>query len=312
VVLDYLHPWPNAAGFYVARRRGWYDEAGLDVELRTHDYGWGDTLEYLARGEAELGVFPPNRLLVRRERGEPLVAVAAVNHEGLESIQVVADRGITRPRELEGRRIGFAHTPRGRAMVRAVVEADGGDPDRMTPIDTGLTELTPDFLVSSDLDATFGGYWAWDALTRSPAADATAVWPIGGLGVPRFHSYVLGVNEELLTTSAEALGSFLAVTRRGFLTAAAEQDAAVDDLEWTLPYVPRWRLARSLELVAPTWTHDGTWGELRPELFSDYAGLLAAHGVLADPGGWTSAVTDRLLPATAVPPGPGRDPAVSR
>src|SRR5664279_5757398 len=79
VVLDYLHPWPNSAGFYVARARGWYEAAGLDVELRTHDCGWGDTLEYLAQGLAEFGVFPPNRLLVRRERGEPLVAIAAVN-----------------------------------------------------------------------------------------------------------------------------------------------------------------------------------------------------------------------------------------
>ena len=35
VMLDYVHPWPNAAGFYVARERGWYREAGLDVEL--HD-----------------------------------------------------------------------------------------------------------------------------------------------------------------------------------------------------------------------------------------------------------------------------------
>jgi ABC-type nitrate/sulfonate/bicarbonate transport system substrate-binding protein len=304
VVLDYLHPWPNAAGFYVARGRGWYQEAGLDVELRTHDYGWGDTLEYLARGEAELGVFPPNRLLVRRERAEPLVAVAAVNHEGLESVQVAAARGITRPGELEGRRIGFAFTARGRAMVRAVVQADGGDPDRVTLVDTGLTELTPEFLVTSGLDATFGGYWAWDALTQSRAAEETAVWPIGSLGVPRFHSYVLGINEQLLATSADALRTFLEVTAYGFLTAAAEQDAAVDDLERILPYVPRWRLARSLELVAPTWTDGGAWGQLRPELFGEYADLLAAHGVLNDPRAWTSAITNRFLPASPILSGP--------
>jgi NMT1/THI5 like len=52
---------------------------------------------YLARGRAEFGLFPPNRLLVRRERGEALVAVAAVNHEGLEAVQVAAKSGVERP-----------------------------------------------------------------------------------------------------------------------------------------------------------------------------------------------------------------------
>src|ERR1019366_2533546 len=182
--------------FYVARARGWYEAAGLDVELRTHDYGWGDTLEYLAEGLAEFGVFPPNRLLVRRERGEPLAAIAAVNHQGLEAIQVARSSGITRPRELGGRRIGYAPTPRGRAMVQAAVAADGGDPGSVVTVDTGSIELTPEFLRAGSVDATFGGYWAWDALTRAIPADATLVWPAGDLGVPRYHSYVLGASAQ--------------------------------------------------------------------------------------------------------------------
>jgi NitT/TauT family transport system substrate-binding protein len=33
VVLEYFHPWTNAAGLYVASAEGWYREAGLDVEM---------------------------------------------------------------------------------------------------------------------------------------------------------------------------------------------------------------------------------------------------------------------------------------
>jgi ABC-type nitrate/sulfonate/bicarbonate transport system substrate-binding protein len=296
VVLDYLHPWPNAAGFYVARARGWYEAAGLDVELRTHDYGWGDTLEYLAQGLAEFGVFPPNRLLVRRERGEPLAAIAAVNHQGLEAIQVARSSGITRPRELGGRRIGYAPTPRGRAMVQAAVAADGGDPDSVVTVDTGSIELTPEFLRAGSVDATFGGYWAWDALTRAIPADATLVWPAGDLGVPRYHSYVLGASEQLLLGSPDTVRRFLEATGRGFRTAASEPEATLRDLEQAIPYVPSWRLERSLELVAPTWTHDGIWGGLRDELLGPYAEWLASYGILRAPSRWSGGFTNEFLP----------------
>ena len=33
VMLEYFHPWPNSAGLYLAREKGWYSDAGLDVEL---------------------------------------------------------------------------------------------------------------------------------------------------------------------------------------------------------------------------------------------------------------------------------------
>ncbi|WP_369333567.1 ABC transporter substrate-binding protein [Trebonia kvetii] len=85
---------------------------------------------YLARGRAEFALFPPNRLLVGRERGEVLVAVAAVNHESLEAIQVAAKSGAARPGR-PPRRLR-AH-PRGRAMVAAIVAADGVTRTRCRP-----------------------------------------------------------------------------------------------------------------------------------------------------------------------------------
>ena len=33
VMLEYFHPWPNSAGFYLARERGWYRQHGLELAL---------------------------------------------------------------------------------------------------------------------------------------------------------------------------------------------------------------------------------------------------------------------------------------
>lgn len=63
-------------------------------------------------------------------------------------------------------------------MVRTIVAPDGGDPDSEVAVDTGSGELTPEFLAASGLDAPIGGYWSWDALSDSPAAEKTLVWPM--------------------------------------------------------------------------------------------------------------------------------------
>ncbi len=297
VMLDYFHPWPNSAGLYLARARRWYEEAGLDVELVVQDPGRGDTLEYLARGEVDFGIFPPNRLLARRaEHGQPLIAVSAINHRGLEAIQTTTSTGITRPRDLAGRRIAFNPTPRGRAMVRHLVAADGGDPDAVIGVDAGSRELTVDDIVAGEADATFGNYWSWDALRGDLPEEQRLTWPVDEIGAPRYHSYLLGTNEDLLAQHPSLVRAFLAVTARGYAAAAQEPDATLELLERVIPYFPRPLITRSLALIAPTWTDaDGRWGVIDESRMGPYAHWLAENGAIPDDRDWARSFTNGLL-----------------
>lgn len=297
VMLEYFHPWPNSAGFYLARERGWYAEAGLEVELVVHDPYRGDTLEHLARGDVDFGVFPSNRLLVRREAGQALLGVAAINHRGLESIQTLADSGIRRPRDLQGKRLALNPTPRGLAMVRHLVAADGGDPDAVALVDSGFRELRPEELAAGVADASFGGYWAWEALLPSSvASERRVVLPVDEIGAPPYHSYLLGAREDWLDANAEIARTFLAVSARGFLAVAAEPETALPVYERTIPYFPREMLAESLRRIAPSWLHQGQWGEQREALLQPYAQWLHEYGVLRDPEVWRGATSNAWLP----------------
>ncbi|WP_225825681.1 ABC transporter substrate-binding protein [Streptomyces naphthomycinicus] len=301
VMLDYFHPWPNSAGLYVARSRRWYADAGLDVELVVQDPGRGDTLEYLARGEVDFGIFPPNRLLARRaSAGQPLVAVAAVNHRALEAIQTTASTGITRPRDLAGRRIAYNPTPRGRAMVRHLVAADGGDPDAVVTVDAGTRELTVDDIEAGEADATFGNYWSWDALRGDLPEARRLTWPVDEIGAPRYHSYLLGTSERTLTEHPGLVQEFLTLTGRGYTTAAREPGRTLELLEAVIPYFPRPLIARSLALIAPTWTDPaGRWGVIDEARMGPYAHWLAVHGVIAHDRDWTRSFTNSLLGVAA-------------
>jgi putative hydroxymethylpyrimidine transport system substrate-binding protein len=296
VALEYFHPWPNSAGFYLARERGWYRDAGIDLALQAPDPWHGDSLAHLLRGDCDFAVFPSNRLLVRSSAGEPLRAIAAINQCGLEAIQTLSDYAIRRPRDLAGKRLAMNPTPRGLAMVRHLVAHDGGDPDAVAIVDAGSRELRPEELAAGVADASFGGYWAWEALMDSAIAPERRITlPVAAFGAPAYHSYLLGAHARTLDAAPALVRRFLAVTARGFVAAAAAPLDALDAYERATPYFPRALLAASLRAIAPTWLHAGAWGRIRAPLWQDYAHWLARHGVLADADAWRAASDTRFL-----------------
>jgi len=182
VMLEYLHPWTNSAGFFVAANEGWYRAGGLDVELSITDPRRGDSLEYLTRKEGAFGVFPTNRLFVHKQLRHPVVGIASINHRAMETIQTARATGIRRPRDLEGRRIAYNPTARGVAMVRHLVTVDGGNPDLVISVDSGTRELRVDDILAGEVDATFGAYWAWDVLFNSAPPEQQLYWPVDEIG----------------------------------------------------------------------------------------------------------------------------------
>lgn len=291
IVNEYFHPWPNSAGFYLARAAGWYAEAGIDLEFLQPDPGVGDGLHYVHRGDAEVAICPLNRLLQRRGAGQPLVAVAAVNQRGLDTVRTVAATGITRLADLSHRRVGLNPTHRGIAIVTALVERDGGDSASVQFVDLGTRELTLAEIADGHVDATFGSYWAWDNL-RDEASDSV-VWNVDEhLGVS-YHNYVLAVRQAWLCDHPVIVQDLLAATARGYRAAAADPDAAADLYEVITPYFPRRLLLDSARAVSTTWLFDGRWGMLRDELIGPYAEWLAHQGIISDASVWRAACAAR-------------------
>lgn len=300
LALEYFVPWTNDAGYQLALWEGAYRDAGIDLRLVLADPFLGDALEHLVTGEVDLAVFPTNRLLVRREAGQPVRGIAAVNHRAMETIQTLASHGIRRPRDLEGRRLALNPTPRGTALVRHLVAVDGGDPDAVVLVDSGTREIIADDLAEGFADAFFGGYWAWDAMFGSVPEPDRVAWPVDTIGAPPYHSYLIGAREDLIDADPEILRAFLAVTAEGFRRAAARPGRALAAVAHGIPYVRPAMLERSLALIAPTWFDDaGAWGRNREDLHAPYAEWLAAQGILRQAEVWRDAVTDELLPVAA-------------
>jgi NitT/TauT family transport system substrate-binding protein len=292
LALEYFHPWPNSAGFYLARHRGWYADAGIELQIRTVDPGIGDGLEHLERHLVDLAVFPTNRLLVRAELGQQSRAVAAINQRGLETIRTLQGSGIRSLADLAGRRVALNPTPRGLAMVNDLVRRAGGRPEEVILVDVGTRELTSEELAAGVADATFGSYWAWDILLTQHPDRPERVWRVDDELPFSYHSYLLGARSEFAVRQPGLIEAFLAVTERGFRYAAQHTAESVEVLRGVTPYFSDDVITRSLEAIADTWFHDGQWGTIRRELVEPYAQWLGEHGILTAPQRWDGALLD--------------------
>lgn len=300
VALEYFHPWPNSAGFYYAREQGLFAQYGLDVEFIVTDPGRGDALEYLHQQAVDFAIFPTNRLFVRREQGQALLGIAAINHTGLESIQTLREFNIHRPKDLEDKRLALNPTPRGLAMIKHLVEQDGGDFDKVILVDAGSREYTPTDLKAGHAHASFGGYWVWEALMDSPIdPDERVVWPVSQIGAPNYHSYLLGINEAQSRLSDQQIRHFIVALQQGYQALQSQPEQALAIYEQVIPYFPQALIQKSLNAVATTWFSSEPWGIQNADFHQEYAAWLQQYGILNDAQIWQQATSNRFITEVA-------------
>jgi len=298
-MLEYFHPWTNSAGFYMARQKGYYNEAGLDVIFMTYDRYWGNSIDYLVRGDVTFAITPFKRVLLQNEQNVPIRSIALINNCSFETIQTLRSKNITRPRDLCGRRVSLHPTKKVVAMLRHIVQQDGGDPDELVLIDSGEREVTPEELRSGIADASYGAYWAWEALMPSTVSEQErVVWRIDELGAPVQPGYVLAVREDTLQKQGNIVRDFLMATRQGYEEVFNDPNSAVPLYEQATPYFDKRLISTSLEAVAPTWFHNAAWGIQRKELFEPYVGWLTDKGIITASNSWWKVVTDKYLSRT--------------
>jgi NitT/TauT family transport system substrate-binding protein len=161
-------------------------------------------------------------------------------------------------------------------------------------VDSQFREFCPEDLQNGFADASFGGYWAWEALMDSSIPqEERLVWPLGQLGAPAYHSYVLCTRDDVIETKKEKVLSFLDASEKGFLAAAQNPLSALSAYELTTPYFSKGLLSQSLKAIAPTWLHNGKWGELRPDVMEEYTHWLAKNAIVSDRNIWRSAIIEQ-------------------
>jgi putative hydroxymethylpyrimidine transport system substrate-binding protein len=295
--VDLILDWfPNAdhAGVYGAIEEDYFAEEGLDVNAVVPSDP-AASLKQVGTGKAPFAISYEPEVLIARSAGVPVVAVGAIAVHPLNSVIVRTDRGISRPKDLEGKTVGIAGVPSDRPLLDAVVRADGGDPASVETTNVGFN-LSP-ALAAGKVDAVIGAYWNIEVVELERQGIPTQVFRLEENGVPDYDELVLVTSDEIARDDPELVKAFLRGLRAGQDWAATDQTGAVEhllaangDLD---PEVVKEQVKLTADLLSPA---DEPTLNLDPAEWASFAEWMGDNGLLPNPVDPADAVSDRFLP----------------
>ena len=226
LVLDWF---PNAdhAGIYGALGEGYFADEGLDV-TPTVPSDPAASLKQVGAGRAPFALSYEPEVLLARSQGVPVVAVGAIVTHPLNAVIARTDRGISRPRELEGKTVGATGLPTDRPLLDAVVRSDGGDPAEVKVRNVGY-DLAP-ALAAGKVDAVIGAYWNIEGVQLERQGIPVESFRLEQNGVPDYDELVVVTSDEVAQKQPELVRAFLRALRKGQDWAATDQSGATSHL----------------------------------------------------------------------------------
>lgn len=105
ILLDYPQPEGIHAGIELAAKKGWFREAGLDMEIRDGK-GSNTTIQQVAAGQADLGLVQLSAMAVAVSNGVPVISVMGIAQRGDLALAVAQDTGVHTLNDVKGLKIG--------------------------------------------------------------------------------------------------------------------------------------------------------------------------------------------------------------
>lgn len=282
----------NHTGIYVARELGYFAEEGLDVAIEFPPETGADGMVVARR--AEFAFSYQEGVTYARAAGAPLTAVAAVIQHNSSGFASRAGEGILRPRDFEGKVYGGWGSPVEEAMLKALVEGDGGEVDKVKIVPIGSMDFFAATAGQIDFVWIFRG---WDGVAAELKGIDINYIPLAEEEALDYYTPVLVTHDELLSEDPELIRSFLSAVSRGYEYAAENPTQAAEILLKVAPELDEELVLASQAYLGPRYRDDAPrWGEMQLEVWERYGEWLKANGLLEGEFDPAAAFTNEFLP----------------
>jgi NitT/TauT family transport system substrate-binding protein len=230
VTLDFKFEGPSAP-FLVGLDKGYYKSEGLDVTIDPAA-GSLEPITRVASGAYDIGFGDINALIKFRDRnpGAPIKAVFMVYNRPPFAIVTRKSRGVAKPKDLEGKKLGAPAADSAFAQWKILVKANGIDAGKVDVEDVGIPVREP-MLAAGQVDAITGFSFSSyvNLKDRGVPVDDIVVLLMSDYGVNLYGNAII-VGQKFAAAHPEAVKGFLRAFTRGLKDAIRDPAAAVDSV----------------------------------------------------------------------------------
>mgnify|MGYP003299516845 FL=1 len=268
-VLDWT-PNTNHTGLYVAQELGYFEEAGLEVEIVQPPEDGAEVL--VASGKAQFGVSFQDSMAPAFSGDNPLpiTAVAAVIQHNTSGIISRAGEGMDTPKGMEGHNYATWNGSIELATLKAVVEADGGNFDKVELIPSTVTDEVS-ALKTNSVDSIWI-FYAWAGVKTELEGLETDYFAFADID-PVFDYYtpVIISGNEFLEENPDTAKAFMEALSKGYQYAIENPEAAADILCKAAPELDKELVVASQKYLTEQYQADAQyWGQIDAERWNNF------------------------------------------
>jgi NitT/TauT family transport system substrate-binding protein len=256
LLLDFQPNTATHTPFFVARDKGYYAEAGLDVEI-TPGTGSFDTVKIVGAGRAPIGLADAGSVTLGVAQDIPVTMVAVLYQKTAVTIFSPKERNISTPKQLEGHTLGVAAGTAEAKVFPAFATKNGLDLGAIKVVDLSMSTRVPS-LINGNVDA-LGAFITEQQVIAPQTPSGLNAIKVADYGVESYGNGLV-VNNDFAAKNPAVVERFVQATLRGleFMLQPQNRDEAIEITLQAVPTANRDAAMERLALIGPFFESDAT------------------------------------------------------
>lgn len=294
LMLDWV-PNTNHTGIFVANAKGYFEEAGLDVDIVEPGEVYAE--QAVAAGAVDFGISFQEQVTIARADGVDIVSIAAIIQHNTSGFASRGDLEVNSPADWEGLRYGSFGSPFEEPTLRLLMDCAGADFSALEIVNTGFAD--PLALLDEEQIDLAWIFYAWQG-TQAEILDIAldvVMMEDWFSCIPDYYTPIIISNEETIDDHPEVVRAFLEALSRGYTFAIENPAAAADILLEAVPELDEEVVRASQEWLSPRYQADAPrWGVQNLSVWQNYTNWMFDNGIIAESIDAQAAYSNEYLP----------------
>jgi len=265
VMLDWF-PNVDHLPLYVAQEEGLFADEGLAVEILSPS-ATTDALKLAASNNVDLAISYAPQVIMGASEGLGISVVGRLVEHPLSVLLFLEGRGIEKPKDLEGKIVGYTVPGMMDILLEAFAKKNGIK--KYEPVNVGFAIVQS--LVANKVDAIMGPYKNYETVELEEKGYKAGYFELIEWGIPDYDELVFITGTEVLGEKTEAIRGFVSALDRAIQMTREDPQRALEKYFSAVPEAPRGMETKAFAITLPLYAGNQSHDSKRWQTFADFS-----------------------------------------